>query len=91
MRDPTPWQNANTCREEVRLNIEKVLEDWGVHHALREVVANALDEQALTNTKDVEIFKDKRASWHIRDYGRGLRHEHLTQNEDKEKQAHPER
>jgi hypothetical protein len=38
------------------LNIEKVLEDWGVHHALREVIANALDEQALTNTKDVEIY-----------------------------------
>jgi len=67
------------------LNIEKVLEDWGVPHALREVIANALDEQILTNTKEVDIFKDKSGCWHIRDYGRGLRHEHLTQNENKEK------
>ncbi|MEK6964376.1 MAG: ATP-binding protein [Nanoarchaeota archaeon] len=72
------------------LNIEKVLEDWGVHHALREVIANALDEQALTNTKDIEILKEKAEKWHIRDFGRGLRQNHLTQNEDKEKQAHPD-
>ena len=49
------------------LNIEKVLEDWDVRHALREVIANALDEQALARTKDVEISKDKAARWHIRD------------------------
>jgi hypothetical protein len=72
------------------LNIEKVLEDWGVHSALREVIANALDEQALTNTKDVEIFRAQQGIWHVRDYGRGLRYEHLTQNENQEKQAQPE-
>ncbi|MHB1516504.1 MAG: ATP-binding protein [Acidiferrobacteraceae bacterium] len=72
------------------LNIEKVLEDWGVHHALREIIANALDEQVLTNTNDVRIFKDNQGRWHIRDYGRGLKHEHLTQNENKEKLAHPD-
>lgn len=71
------------------LNIEKILEDWEVHHALREVIANALDEQLLTNTRDIEITQDSRGSWHIRDYGRGLRHEHLTQNEDAEKLAKP--
>jgi len=26
------------------LNIEKVLEDWEIYHAIREVIANALDE-----------------------------------------------
>jgi hypothetical protein len=72
------------------LNIEKVLEDWGIHHALREVIANALDEQALSKTKDIAIYKDKEG-WHIRDYGRGLKYNHLTQNEDKEKHANPER
>ena len=66
------------------LNIERVLEDWGVRHALREVIANALDEQILTKTPDVEIRKDKAGRWHIRDYGRGLRYEHLTQNETHE-------
>jgi hypothetical protein len=35
---------------EFDLNIERVLENWTVAHALREVIANALDEQALTGT-----------------------------------------
>jgi hypothetical protein len=70
------------------LNIEKVLEDWEVHHAIREVIANALDEHILTKTKEIEIFKDKQNRWHIRDFGRGLKYEHLTQNECEEKLAH---
>lgn len=72
------------------LNIEKVLEDWEVCHALREVIANALDEQALTNTNDIMIYKDKQSNWNIKDFGRGLKYEHLTQNEDEEKLKHPE-
>jgi len=71
------------------LNIEKVLEDWEVHHAIREVIANALDEQLLTKTKEIEIFKDRQNKWHMRDFGRGLKYEHLTQNECDEKLAHP--
>jgi len=67
------------------LNIEKILEDWNVYHALREVIANALDEQMITKTKSIEIYKDTEKLWHIRDYGRGLRYEHLTQNESEEK------
>lgn len=67
------------------LNIEKILEDWEVRHALREVIANALDEQALTDTQDIAITKDSRGVWHIRDYGRGLKYEHLTQKENTEK------
>jgi len=30
------------------LNIEKILEDWEVYHAIREVIANAIDEEILT-------------------------------------------
>ena len=67
------------------LNVERVLENWTTPHALREVIANALDEQALTGTAEPEIFKDDRGRWHVRDYGRGLKYEHLTQNENKEK------
>lgn len=67
------------------LNIEEVLENWEVEHALREVIANALDEQLLSSTKDIEISKDRLGQWHIRDFGRGLRIEHFTLNEDKEK------
>jgi hypothetical protein len=66
------------------LNVDKVLEHWGVAEGIREVIANAFDEQALTATADPVIFKDI-AGWHIRDYGRGLKYEHLTQNENPEK------
>ena len=67
------------------LNIEKILEHWTVADAIREIIANALDEQALTGTQDVEIFEDERGTWHVRDFGRGLSYEHLTQNESQEK------
>lgn len=72
------------------LNIERVLEHWSVAHAVREVVANALDEQALTGTREPEITRDPHGAWHIRDYGRGLRHEHLTQKENTEKLGRPD-
>lgn len=67
------------------LNIEKILEAWDNAHAVRELIANALDEQALTGTADVEIGKDDRGDWIIRDFGRGLRSRHFTQNENPEK------
>lgn len=73
------------------LNMEEVLEAWGVADATREVIANALDEQALTDTSEVEIYEDDEGRWHIRDYGRGLRHQHLTQNEDEEKLNNPDK
>ncbi len=66
------------------LNIEKILENWEASHAIRELIANALDEQLLTKTKEVEIFKNGN-SWLIRDFGRGLKYIHLTQNENQEK------
>ena len=67
------------------LNIEEVLEDWEVEHAIREVVANALDEQTITKTPDIVISKDSAGDWHVRDFGRGLRIEDFTLNENKEK------
>ena len=75
---------------EFDLNIERMLENWTVAHALREVIANALDEHALTGTREPQIFQDAEGRWHIRDWGRGLRCEHLTQNENKEKLVHPD-
>lgn len=47
------------------LNIEKILEDWEVYHAIREVIANAIDEEILTRTRKMEILKDKKKRWHI--------------------------
>lgn len=67
------------------LNIEEVLENWEVEHAIREIIANALDEQILSKTGEIQIIKDKQGDWHIRDYGRGLKIEHFTLNENKEK------
>lgn len=71
--------------KEFDLNIEKILENWEVYHAIREIIANALDEQILTNTKDISIYKSNYGWWHIIDFGRGLNYHHLTQNENEEK------
>jgi hypothetical protein len=76
---------ANTETRNFDLNIEKILEGWEVKHAIREVIANALDEQALSNTQDITISADRSGNWHIRDFGRGIRYENLTQNESPEK------
>ncbi|TMG31849.1 MAG: hypothetical protein E6H95_01580 [Chloroflexi bacterium] len=39
------------------LNVEKILDHWGVPEAIREVIANALDEQALSGTAEPRIVK----------------------------------
>ena len=66
------------------LNVEKILDHWGVAEAIREVIANALDEQALSGTAEPQIVK-RRDGWHVTDFGRGLHYQHLTQNENPEK------
>ncbi len=66
------------------LNIEKILENWEVRHAVREIIANALDEQILTNSERVQTSKEDN-NWIIRDFGRGITYTHLTQNENEEK------
>lgn len=71
------------------LNIERMLENWDAFHAIREIIANALDEQILTDTVEITIARDDGGQWHIRDFGRGLRHEHFTMNENQEKLDHP--
>lgn len=65
------------------LNIEEVLEHWDTAHALREIIANALDEAALTNKQNPKKYKDPENKWYIKDFGRGLKYEHFTQNENK--------
>ena len=67
------------------LNVEKVLDGWSISHAARELIANALDEQVLSRTRPIEISRVSAGVWQIRDYGRGLRYAHLTQNESLEK------
>ena len=70
------------------LNIDKILENWEVFHAVRELIANAIDEQILTSTQRPMIFQDEAGWWHIRDFGRGLRYQDLIQTENPEKLAH---
>ena len=53
------------------LNVEKILDHWGTPEAVREVIANALDEQALTRSAEPKIVK-RSDGWHITDFGRGL-------------------
>jgi hypothetical protein len=67
------------------LNIERFLDAWRISDAIRELIANALDEQFLSQSAEVKIYKDSDGAWHVRDFGRGLRYEHLTQNENAEK------
>jgi hypothetical protein len=71
------------------LNIDRMLENWDGFHAIREIIANALDEQVLTGTDEIVISRDDNGQWRIRDFGRGLRHEHFTMNENQEKLGHP--
>ena len=71
------------------LNVEKILDHWGVPEAVREVIANALDEQALSRSAEPEIVK-RRDGWHVTDFGRGLHYQHLTQNENPEKRRRPD-
>lgn len=72
------------------LNMQRVLEHWTVSEALREIIANALDEQALTNTDEPQVSRTGDGVWHVRDFGRGLRYDHFTQNEDPEKLRKPQ-
>lgn len=78
--------------KEFDLNMEEeLLEAWDSSDGIRELIANALDEAALSDTAEPEIFKDDEGRWHIRDYGRGLTHQDLTQGEDEEKLNNPDK
>jgi hypothetical protein len=80
-----PWADESAPARLFDLNIEEVLEHWEVEHALRELIANALDEQYLSKSGEIDIFDDDHGDWHVCDHGRGLRIEHFTLNENPEK------
>ena len=72
------------------LNMESVLENWDAYHACREIIANALDEQILSDTAEIKIYESIEGDgWHIRDFGRGIQIDHFTQNENPEKYQAP--
>lgn len=81
----------NVIESEVRkfdLNIGKILENWEPCHAIREFIANALDEQYLSKSTPFKIYKEGN-KWHIRDFGRGIQYFNFTQNENEEKLSNP--
>lgn len=77
--------STEDVKKEFDLNIEKILENWDIYHAVREIISNAIDEQILSGTQDIKIYKDEMGRWHITDFGRGINYHHLTQNENEEK------
>lgn len=84
---PTPPTEAR--RFDLNMK-EDLLEAWDPSDGIREIIANALDEQVLTGTDPVSITFDDAGRARIRDYGRGLRYEHFAQGEDEEKLASPD-
>lgn len=66
------------------LNIVEVLENWAIPHAVREIIANALDEALISNSDDIVIYQ-KEDGWGIRDFGRGIQIDNFTQEENLEK------
>jgi hypothetical protein len=86
----TPSDLISTEARRFDLNMkEDLLEAWEPSDGLREIIANALDEQVLTDTTPVDIeYDDGQVS--IRDYGRGLRYDHFAQGEDDEKLKNPD-
>lgn len=72
------------------LNIERFLENWDVSDGIREIIANAFDEQNLTKTEEIRVHWDSEHNLHIRDFGRGIHYKHFTQSENKEKLDNPQ-
>ena len=72
------------------LNIDKILDLWTISDAIREFIANALDEHLLINEKRSIEIKKINDYWIIKDYGRGLQLENFTFNEnlDKKNNSH---
>lgn len=68
------------------LNIKNILSDWSVSDALRELIANAIDESKLSRTQFPDIqYNENTNQLLIRDYGRGIHSNHFIQNENDEK------
>ena len=66
------------------LNMDDILESWSVSQAVRELLANALDEQVLTSTPEI-IIEKQGGSWIIQDFGRGIQPTHFVLKENPEK------
>lgn len=100
---PKPSRNDRKKKRHFDLNLtEDLLEAWSPADAIREMIANGLDEQRLAPAvTEGEAFSEipetevqERAGdfdgARIRDYGRGLRYDHFTQGNSGEKRSYPD-
>ena len=69
------------------LNIKQILSDWKISDAIRELIANAIDEHLITNqTKPIKVdYNEQTETLVIQDNGRGIKNIHFIQNESNEK------
>ena len=66
------------------LNIKKILREWTIANALREIISNAIDESKISKTKE-PVIKKENGKWTITDFGRGIKISNFSQDENKEK------
>ena len=66
------------------LNIKKILREWTIADALREIISNAIDESKISKTKE-PVIKKENGKWTITDFGRGIKISNFSQDENKEK------
>ena len=73
------------------LNINEINNNWTVNDAIRELVANAIDEHLLVNiSNDIKItYNAQTKTLVISDEGRGIKNSHFTENLNKEKLTNP--
>ena len=73
------------------LNIKDIDNNWTINDAIRELIANAIDEHILANiTNDIKItYNEQTKTLTISNEGRGIKSVHFTENINKEKLNNP--
>ena len=73
------------------LNIKDIDNNWTINDAIRELVANAIDEHIIANiSNSVKItYNNQTKTLIISDEGRGIKSVHFTENINKEKINNP--
>ena len=73
------------------LNINEINNNWTINDAIRELVANAIDEHLLAHIpNDIKIiYNDGTKTLFISDEGRGIKSTHFIENINKEKLNNP--
>ena len=69
------------------LNIKEILSDWKISDAVRELIANAIDEHLIAKIPNpIKVdYNEQTKTLIIKDEGRGIKNIHFIQNESSEK------